>query len=78
MENEEKNENIIPKVKKKETLFSILITEAVFVVIILSAVLIIKYFFPTSYKTVKKWYGDNFLTETKISEVIEESEKNEV
>ncbi len=78
MENEKKNENIIPKVKKKETLFTILITEALFVALILSAVLIIKYFFPSSYKNIKNWYGDNFLSETEISEVIEESEKNEV
>ena len=66
------------KKNKKDSLFALFITETVFIAVILCSILIMKYFFKTPYAEIKKWYTNNFLTETSISEVIEESGKNEV
>lgn len=64
----------------KSVTASLITAQAVCTVIILIAVLVMKYFFVGYYKTVKKWYDKNFCAETSISEVLEDSggERDEI
>ena len=51
---------------------AIVLTQAVCIAVILIAVLIIKFFFGQSFREVQKWYGDNILDETCVSDVFSE------
>ncbi len=61
------------KEKKTKNMYtSICATQAVCVAVILIAVLIIKFFFDSSYFKLKKWCFENVLEETVITAVFEE------
>lgn len=64
----------ITEIKPKNMYAPICITQAVCVAVILIAVLIIKFFFESSYVKLQDWCRDNFLEETKISQVFDEEE----
>ena len=68
------------KPERKSIAASLITAQAVCTVIILIAVLVMKYFFGGYYKTVKTWYDKNFCAETSISEVLEDSggERDEI
>jgi hypothetical protein len=54
-----------------EWFYKNLILSGVFVLILLLSVVIIKYFAPDIFAVTQKFYKDNFLTDTKISEVLD-------
>jgi hypothetical protein len=54
-----------------EWFYKNLILSGVFVLILLLSVVIIKYFAPDIFAETQKFYKDNFLTDTKISEVLD-------
>jgi hypothetical protein len=54
-----------------EWFYKNLILSGVFVLILLLSVVIIKYFAPGIFAETQKFYKDNFLTDTKISEVLD-------
>ena len=62
----------ITEIKPRNMYVSICITQAVCVAVILIAVLIIKFFFKSSYQKIQKWYDNNILDQTKITAVFDE------
>ncbi len=54
----------------KPRFFEIFITQIVTVLIILSAIITIKYFFKGTYKEFKVWYKENICAQTDIDEVL--------
>lgn len=64
-------ENTETKSKKyKDRFIDIVITQLVTVALILISVLVIKYFFKTTYTELKDWYKDNICVDTDIDEVL--------
>lgn len=56
---------------KMSSFVKIMLCELIFSVLILSAVLSIKYFFKKDFETVKKFYEKYLLTDTTVSEVLD-------
>lgn len=56
---------------RKSRFSEILITQIIAMVIILISVLIIKYFFKSTYEDLKAWYKEDICTNTDIQEVLE-------
>lgn len=48
----------------------LIIAQSVFVLIIISSVLVLKYFFKSTYLQVKNWYSQNVCVDTDINEVL--------
>lgn len=69
-------ENIITT--KKSKWVHIIITQAICVLVILSVVLVTKFFFKNTYKEIKEWYGINILNDTDINEILRDGDANEV
>lgn len=65
MENQDNN-------KSKDIYSKIIITQCICVAVILLTALTTKYFFKATFEELKKWYNNNFLIDTSISEVTEE------
>lgn len=72
------NQTEIIEIKPKNMFIPICVTQAVCIAVILIAVLIIKFFFDGSYTKLQKWYGENILDETNVSEVFEEENSSEI
>ncbi len=51
--------------------YKAIIVQSVCVLIILSGVVVIKYFFKANFTKIEKFYIDNITADTKISEVLE-------
>ncbi len=60
------------EIKPKNMFVPICVTQAICVAVILIAVLIIKFFFESSYTKLQNWCAKNFLEETTISDVFDE------
>ena len=56
---------------RKSRFSEILITQKIAMVIILISVLIIKYFFKSTYEDLKAWYKEDICANTDIQEVLE-------
>ena len=56
---------------RKSRFSEILITQIIAMVIILISVLIIKYFFKSTYENLKVWYKEDICANTDIQEVLE-------
>ena len=56
---------------RKSRFSEILITQIIAMVIILISVLIIKYFFKSTYDDLKAWYKEDICANTDIQEVLE-------
>lgn len=56
---------------RKSRFSEILITQIIAMVIILISVLIIKYFFKSTYEDLKAWYKEDICASTDIQEVLE-------
>lgn len=56
---------------RKSRFSEILITQIIAMVIILISVLIIKYFFKSTYEDLKAWYKEDICANTDIQEVLE-------
>ncbi|MBQ8740432.1 MAG: hypothetical protein IJY79_02650 [Clostridia bacterium] len=67
----------IIEIKPKNMFVPICITQAVCVAVILIAVLIIKFFFESSYAKLQNWCSGNLLEETTISDVFDEEVTSE-
>lgn len=61
--------------KSKSQFANILIVQAVFVILVLTTVIISKYFFTDIYSEMKKFYKEQICSETHISEVIGETDE---
>lgn len=72
------NETEIIEIKPKNMFVPICITQAICVAVILIAVLIIKFFFESSYTKLQNWCDNNFLEETVISDVFDEEASSEI
>lgn len=72
------NRTEIIEIKPKNMFIPICVAQAVCIAVILIAVLIIKFFFGGSYTKLQKWYGENILDETNVSEVFEEENSSEI
>lgn len=48
----------------------LIIAQSVCVLIIISSVLVLKYFFKSTYLQVKNWYSQNVCVDTDINEVL--------
>ena len=57
---------------KTDNLARLIIAQTVCVLIIISSVLVIKYFFKGTYKHLAKWYTQNVCVDTDINEVLED------
>lgn len=55
---------------KADTLFSVIIAQGICVLLILTVILTVKYFFKSTYKDFKKWYKLAVCSETDINEVL--------
>ena len=64
------NEEIIKK--PFNSFFAILITQLITVAVIITGVLVMKFFFKNEFKIVKNFYEKNICQEVSISEVIDE------
>lgn len=53
--------------------FKIIVVQSICVAIILLTILFVKFFFKNTYKELKNWYQNNLCSETKISEVTDNS-----
>lgn len=69
---EEEIINTTPK-KNINSFFYIIIVEAITVTVILLSILVLKSFFKENYKKFYKWYENTFLTETNVTDIIEEA-----
>ncbi len=56
--------------ENKGMYINIIIAEAVCMIIVLLSVLVIKYFFKTEFKNLKKWYTAEITADTTVQEVI--------
>ena len=57
--------------KRQSMYINIIITQLICCVLIISSVLVMKYFFKGEFKEIKSWYIKNITNDTRISEVIE-------
>ncbi len=71
-------ENEVTEIKPKNMYIQICVTQAVCIAVILIAVLIIKFFFESSYTKIQKWYDKNILDETNVSEIFDGEKNNEI
>ena len=58
--------------KPKSGFFGIIITQSIVTLIILLSVLTVKYFFKSTYSSLKEWYNVNICAETDINEVLDD------
>ena len=63
----DEQENLRPK----GGFFGIIITQMTVTLIILLSVITVKYFFKSTYPSLKEWYSVNICAETDINEVLE-------
>lgn len=68
----------IIEIKPKNMFVPICITQAVCIVVILLALVIIKFFFVGSYEKFEDWYKNNIMDETKITAVFDEETNSEI
>ena len=69
---EEEIVNPTPK-KNINAFFYIIIVEAITVTVMLLSILVLKSFFKGNYQKFYKWYENTFLTETSVTDIIEEA-----
>ena len=50
---------------------NVIITQALCMLVVLLSVITIKYLFKSEFKTLQKWYAEEFCNDTLIEEVIE-------
>ena len=55
---------------KADNLTKLIITQAICVLIIISSVIAVKYFFGGTYKKLLSWYKENICVTTDINEVL--------
>jgi hypothetical protein len=55
---------------KADNLTKLIITQAICVLIIISSVITVKYFFGGTYKKLLSWYKENICVTTDINEVL--------
>lgn len=67
-------DEISPKKSSIDYIYKIIITEILCVVIILAAVIVVKYAFKDTYKELKEWYETYICDETSIDEVLKEGD----
>jgi len=72
------NENAVIEIKPKNMYAQICITQSICVVVILIAVIIIKFFFESSYIKLQKWCDNNVLEQTVINDVFDEETTSEI
>ncbi|MBR4123922.1 MAG: hypothetical protein IKT93_05840 [Clostridia bacterium] len=58
--------------EKTDVFVKIMILQCIFVLVIISSVLIVKYFFKGTFNDLKLWYNDNIAVDTDIYEVLGE------
>lgn len=56
--------------------FKMIVTEALFCIIVLLAVVTTKFFFKSTFNSLKKWYKNSLVPTTTVSEVLEEENEN--
>lgn len=54
----------------KSKFFAVMLSEFILALVIIAAVLILKYFFPKQYKESKKWYEQNVTVDTNTEEIV--------
>ncbi len=71
-------ENAVFKSEYKNMFVPVCVTQAVCMAVILIAVFVIKTFFAGSYQKAEKWYAENILDETNVSELFDGETGNEI
>ncbi len=66
------------EIRAKNMFVPVCVTQAICVVAILIAVLIIKFFFYGSYTKLQDWCRGNFLEDTKITDVFDGEQNSEI
>ena len=66
------------KLTPKNMYVPICVTQAISVVLILIAVVVIKFFFKSKFKKLEKWYAQNMLQETTITANFDEETTSEI
>ena len=61
----------------KNVFYGVALCESILAILLILTLLTSKYFFKKPYKEMKKWYRENIMVDTDISQFIEEA-KNEV
>lgn len=56
-----------------DSYMKICIVQSVFVIVVILAVLVTKYFFKGTYAKIKNWYEENICVSTDVNEVVEEN-----
>lgn len=69
-------ENTIPE--KTNKWLHIIITQFICVAIILSTILITKFFFKDTYTELKEWYKTNICNDTDINEILQDGDIDEI
>ena len=64
------DENEITLSKPKNRFVDIIITQAICVIIILLALIVIKYFFKDTFAKIENWYNKYICADTEISEIL--------
>ncbi len=72
------NETEKVKTNPKNMYIPICITQTICITVIIISVLIIKFFFDTTFKKLETWYTDNILTETTITANFDEETSSEI
>ncbi len=57
--------------EKQGAYLNVMITEVICMLMVLLSVITIKYLFKSEFKTLQKWYVEEFCNDTLIEEVIE-------
>ena len=68
----------ILEIKAKNMYAPLCITQAICIAVILIVVLIIKFFFASSFETVKNWCQENVLQETIVTANFDEETNSEI
>lgn len=63
---------------KKDGFFYITLSSAVAVALIIASILVFKFFLKEEFKEIKKFYTEEFLSETNANEVLKEDKAYEV
>ena len=71
-------ENEFVEIKPRNMYFGVCITQIICIAAIIITVLIIKYFFPNNFSTIKSWCENNVFEQTKIATDITEETNSEV
>ena len=64
--------------RKTNSMFAVFTVQTALVLLILTSIMVIKYFLPDEFEEIKRFYERTFEVETSVEEVLGTGEENEI